>query len=618
MTPLKDTLEAVNAVNESAVSQPATQPAKPAGHLRSDAVSLEIPVRIHGSRVTEVARGVTPRTEPFEEQTSTMIVFPQGGVLRMSTHASAGQMLILTNLKTRQDAICRVVKVRVQPSGPAGYVEIEFTQPQPGYWGVYFPTDGPEIARKVLSPHPPVAPDGPQAPAPENAVPDASRAPAPIPVSAKPPEAPAPTTAVAPPSEAPPRFVPTVKPPSSFISIGSQENVQLAATEVPRASATAPPQKFAAITFPSEASAAPPAAPPRSPSMEELLADVQPGIIPGPAGSSAEVSEHAKAKATDAIVEMPAPRARAASARSASGAAPGSELSATGESLGARLDTGARVRETHKRDPRQNWMLIAACAALLLTGAASGYLYLRHRHAVPGGTVAIKPVTAQPAVAPAAQNMVPQKSGAQPKATPGLARLNPAAHVNSSSAVSNNSVASSPAVAASQPTAPAKHAASGAASNLFGVLNAHPVSSVRTADQEAAAPSVTAPALPADGASSLGGVASSAASVPMLSGAKPMNALVAPGTAQVTQPKLVSSVQPAYPAVAMQMHTQGDVVIRAQIDANGKVASMNVVSGSALLQQAALNALRQWKYQPSKLDGQPVPAEILVTIRFRL
>ena len=173
-------------------------------------------------------------------------------------------------------------------------------------------------------------------------------------MSAKPPEAPAPTTAVAPPSEAPPRFVPTVKPPSSFISIGSQENVQLAATEVPRASATAPPQKFAAITFPSEASAAPPAAPPRSPSMEELLADVQPGIIPGPAGSSAEVSEHAKAKATDAVVEMPAPRARAASARSASGAAPGSELSATGESLGARLDTGARVRETHKRDPRQN------------------------------------------------------------------------------------------------------------------------------------------------------------------------------------------------------------------------------------------------------------------------
>ena len=47
-----------------------------AGHLRSDAVSLEITVRIHGSRVTEVARGVTPRTRSSRRQTSTMIVFP--------------------------------------------------------------------------------------------------------------------------------------------------------------------------------------------------------------------------------------------------------------------------------------------------------------------------------------------------------------------------------------------------------------------------------------------------------------------------------------------------------------------------------------------------------------
>jgi periplasmic protein TonB len=45
---------------------------------------------------------------------------------------------------------------------------------------------------------------------------------------------------------------------------------------------------------------------------------------------------------------------------------------------------------------------------------------------------------------------------------------------------------------------------------------------------------------------------------------------------------------------------------------------MHVVSGSALLQQAALDALRQWKYKPSRLDGQPVPGEVVVTIRFRL
>jgi periplasmic protein TonB len=593
MTPLKDTLEALSSAAESAVSQAVAQPAKPAGHLRSDAVSLEIPVKIHGSRVIEMARGVAPRTEPFEEQTSTMIVFPQGGVVRMATPASAGQMLILTNLKSRQDAICRIVKVRSQASTSSGYVEVEFTQPQPGYWGVYFPTDGPEVARKAASPA------APQSQAPENAAPDASRAPAPTPVSVKAPEAPAPPTA------APPRFVPTVKPPSSFISIGSQEKVQLAATEVPRNGANAPSQRSAGSSFQSTA----PAAPSRPLSLEELLADVQPGIVPGPSGSSAGESEHARA--TDAVVEMPVPHARATSARSASSAALGSELSSTEESFGAHLEPGARPRGTRVREASQNWTLIAACAALVLTSATGGFLYLHHRHAV-AADAAIKSVAAQPvlpvAAAPVAENIVPQNSGAQHKAAsaPGA---NPAAHVNSSSAPS--------AAAPNEQTPPAKHAASSSAPNLFGVLNAHPVSSAHAAE-EASAPSVAAPALSADGGSSLGGASSPGGSLPPLSAANSHSSPIGPGSSQVTQPRLISSVQPSYPAVAMQMHAQGDVVIRAQIDVNGKVAGMKVISGSALLQQAAVDALRQWKYQPSKLDGQPVPGEILVTIRFRL
>src|SRR6204780_920815 len=137
MEPLtKDTSEETNSAAESGSSNRAPAKAIPAGHLRSDAVSLEVPVKVHGSRVTEVVREITPHTEPFEEQTSTMIVFPQGGVLRMSTAVNTGQMLVLTNLKSRQDAICRVVKVRTF-SNLQGYVEVEFTHKQPGYWSVY-------------------------------------------------------------------------------------------------------------------------------------------------------------------------------------------------------------------------------------------------------------------------------------------------------------------------------------------------------------------------------------------------------------------------------------------------------------------------------------------------
>ncbi len=603
MTPLKETLEAVYPAADPAVSQPEAQASKPAGHLRSDAVSLEIPVKIHGSRVVEVARGVTPRTEPFEEQTSTMIVFPQGGVLRVSMAVSVGQMLILTNLKSRQDAICRVVKVRKQPSGSGGYVEIEFTQRQLGYWGVYFPADGPEPAKKTSSPA------VPQSPAIENAVPDVSSAPAPIPVGIKPPEAPAPSAEVKPPSAAPPRVVPQVKPESPFISIGSQENVQLAATEVPRAKVIAPPSKFAATTFPPEASVARPTAPPRPLSMEELLADVQPGIIPPPAESSVGVSE--PARVPDAIVELPVSRSRAKFGRPAPSPALDSELSAEGEPFAARAESGARVRETQGRAPHQNPTLIAACAALLLAGAAAGYLYLRHRHVA---AVASSPVAMQPApqasVAPVAANTVVPKPGAQGKtALPG-------AHVNSPSANSTSSAALSTAAAPSEPSAPAKHTASGVTPNLFGTLNAHPVPSQSVPSQAPAAPSVAVPAPPSGDSGALGGSASPVSVLPAAA-ANSQHSLAA-GTAQVTQPRLISSVQPTYPAVAAQMHTQGDVVIRAQIDPNGKVAGMTVVSGPTLLQQAALSALRQWKYQPSKLDGQPVPGEVLVTIRFRL
>ena len=150
MTPLtKETAEAANQAAESAVPRtvaPAPNPAR----LHSEAVSLEIPIKVHGSRVTEVVLGTTPHTEPFEEQSTTMIVFAQGGVLKMSTPVTSGQMMVLTNLKTRQDVICRVLKVRNNPNLQS-YVEIEFTHPQPGYWGVFFPSDDSDQAPRPAS-----------------------------------------------------------------------------------------------------------------------------------------------------------------------------------------------------------------------------------------------------------------------------------------------------------------------------------------------------------------------------------------------------------------------------------------------------------------------------------
>src|SRR5713226_1967849 len=86
----------------------------------------------------------------------------------------------------------------------------------------------------------------------------------------------------------------------------------------------------------------------------------------------------------------------------------------------------------------------------------------------------------------------------------------------------------------------------------------------------------------------------------------------------VKQAKLIFSVSPVYPTLAKNQHVSGSVMVDALIDANGRVTTMKVVSGPTLLQQAAMDALKQWKYQPASLDGKPVAMHLTVTIQFRL
>ncbi len=85
----------------------------------------------------------------------------------------------------------------------------------------------------------------------------------------------------------------------------------------------------------------------------------------------------------------------------------------------------------------------------------------------------------------------------------------------------------------------------------------------------------------------------------------------------VQSARLIASVAPVYPSMAKNSHVSGDVVIDALIDANGHVTTMRVISGPALLQQAAKDAVHQWKYQPATLDGKPVPMHLTVTLKFR-
>lgn len=104
-------------------------------------------------------------------------------------------------------------------------------------------------------------------------------------------------------------------------------------------------------------------------------------------------------------------------------------------------------------------------------------------------------------------------------------------------------------------------------------------------------------------------------------------AMVSPPSVKVPEPvvskgvvegRLIHGVQPKYPGDAMQRHIEGRVVLHATIGKDGAMHDLKSVRGDPLLLQAAVEAVRQWRYKPYALDGDPVDMPIDITINFKL
>jgi TonB family protein len=85
----------------------------------------------------------------------------------------------------------------------------------------------------------------------------------------------------------------------------------------------------------------------------------------------------------------------------------------------------------------------------------------------------------------------------------------------------------------------------------------------------------------------------------------------------VSQGLLIKRVQPQYPQAALAVHAQGTVQIEATVNKQGSVVNPKVLSGDPVLARAALEAVRQWRYKPYYLDGQPVEIQTQITINFK-
>jgi protein TonB len=89
-------------------------------------------------------------------------------------------------------------------------------------------------------------------------------------------------------------------------------------------------------------------------------------------------------------------------------------------------------------------------------------------------------------------------------------------------------------------------------------------------------------------------------------------------SAGVQQGNLISQVKPTYPAIAKSARIQGAVVLQAEISKQGTIENLRVISGHPMLVQNALDAVKQWRYKPYLLNGEPVPVETTVTVNFTL
>jgi periplasmic protein TonB len=722
MAPIvKDSDAAVSAATPNSPAAPAAKPAGDAA-ARVQPVALEVPVTINGARTLEGS----DKREPFSENTQTVLVFPQGAVIRLAASLAPGQLVFLTNEKTKKEVVCQVVKSKNYRT-VTGYVELEFTEAASGFWGMRFPTvatapsaGAPTAPRPATTPAVvvPAAPK-PAAPSAQNvapAKPIVPPAPAintetqtnPVaPKSVAPPPAP-PRPAVVP--QAPPAHVstptstqtpstvarpvetktnapaasslplPAIPDLSDFLTAApgtavplkpeTHERSNAASTEELKQQAAKLQEQLSAMLFSQNpklqtpASVVPPAAEQKPAPVETAskvleLADLAPKrpAIPAPHTPVSKVTPIMHKPSTSSFdseqVQIPAwlaPLANNTETKSSasslthestahtepaappthqeessglSSSAADSSHSIQSEMFGGQLldDSAASASEG---SGRSKGLFIGVAAGLLIAGGAFWYsqqpgnVLTGKAAPVPASTTSAAPAStpfasesaAKPQSSTPAASTAPNSSPApSPSLTPAkqttLSEANAPVSSNTLTPAASKQPPEKPRTAAAEP-APAPEPKKAVVGN---VQLAKPVVNGGTALRENGEGALSIDVnQPANG-ESLANLAAEHSKGP----AAPL-----PVGGDVKPAQLIKSVPPVYPTMARTQHVSGSVKIDALIDASGNVSSMSVISGPAMLHQAALTAVKQWHYQPAELDGKPTSMHLTVTVQFRL
>jgi TonB family protein len=637
MSPTAKENEILTSIPENAATRPVggsngTSPADSTS--RTQPVALEVPVTVNGAR----AVAGSEKREPFSESTKTVLIFGHGAVVRLSSSVAPGQLLFLTNEKTKKEVVCQVVSSK-NYRGMSGYVELEFTEPVSGFWGMRFPAVPQSHSSEAT----------PASSAATRNFTGASGAESKAPVT---------TPAIQPDTKSPISSSPRVSQsavPSSAVSLNQAPTSQSGSTNSSPASLDATPSS------------------PQSVASPDILETAKPikAPTPAPVFTSKTSTQPSKSILDSDEIKMPSwlePLARNAAAASAAlpeigshdaaedfgdipvvddlsvteftdtpeGANRGVPASSFGTHFLAEEQDGLSDEHPASGKSSKKFLIGAVAAGALLLIGAGGWYVRQSSDNVTANDAATNTAVSTPANV--ANNNGSNNERAQPQ--PQVRTLAPEKPSAKFTAVSTPATVEPDASSGSKSAkfVDANRASLKANKNIATVDSASQVAA--TADGDATT-DVAAPAPPKK--QNLGSVKLSAPIVNKPAGpvateevlnlepSQPVAGLasglvgsasrqpVAPSSGSDVKPAtLISSVPPVYPQMAKTQRVTGAVTIDALIDASGHVASMAIVSGPALLQESAKDALSHWKYEPAQLHGKPVPMHIKVTIQFKL
>ena len=500
--------------------------------IKTNMVAHRVRVKVTGARPGKN----TGERELFTEETTSVLVSENGGVIRLSAAVAPGQLLFLRNEEAKREVVAQVKRKRTyRPT--SCYVELEFAEPAPRFWNIEFsaatallPKDAQEVEAAALVISADATADEPGEPPP----------------------------------------APTVEEVQALKREVEALRGQLSLMEAPAASeqASAPAPVPDGV---SDASSAP--AGENVPNTES---------IPN--------TETAEARNVPFIAKsLPIDYDPAATQVSAAKQAPLPKPSRDFTMPLPKAKWSLRARGNFTPGFRAAALRVALLTTALVATAAGAAWY---KHWIPWESAAKKPSASVPA------SPVNAKTSAQP-GSPEAAE----AHSESSNTkvASDAPVASpgAPSQSAALPNTPAPEAADAAGS---------------AAQPSASDESVAPPAVRKTRASTTQAGKRSTVRPAAQAAADSVGPSAAEGV--IVPPKLIKSVRAVASVEAVRDFETGNVVIDAVVGATGEVESTNVLSGPPSLRGAAVEALKQYRYEPATQNGQRVPAHVTVTIRF--